>query len=605
MAQQPSTPPDFDTRPQAIEHWVSVLPRGSVGKTAELISKALQNIDSQKLKASDRFQALELLRASVYYATSNMNKHIDTVAYPLPDKIIRIASACQSIIDHMAQGYMKVFHDLQKQNSLLVDKKMLTTAIHRSIIFIEHSLLITYEVYSAFYHDYWEQLHELYQYAELHKLEDVTVHDTGVQAKQKSSIADEYLRTLLLYLAEPYHLRPGEINEVHHHLKVWAGLCHLEKMNPDVEQTEIALPVVELDSDRPPKLAINGTFSSSIKNCRLLNTEQLIHHLKEQHAQLIKNRPAVNRPPGNNSLSIGLLRRLIESWEHSRQRRFPRQTVNERVNVTIGLHHTHMQLMYEQHLKITEQDRGSYSGFYQKSAFESIDIKDVENEHSDVWSTVYTWANRISPKSEQRTNANHLFGHNPKSIVDYRVKQDNWTLSNESAEGFGLISPENLSAKIQVGEIISVQQKNSSERSVGLVRWMKERGKNKVEMGVMLLAPSAQPVGLIVDDHATGDYVIDRGLLLPLMRILNRPESLLSFSRQYKPGDVLRINQSGIKNTRIKLLKLIADNGTVSHYLFTRIENSLFNKGHPLSSGQSESSEPADADCFSDIWQSI
>lgn len=605
MAQQHSTTPDFDARPQAVERWVAVLPRGSVGKTAELISRALQDINRQKLKANDRFQALELLCTSVHYATSNMNKHINGVAYPLPDKIIRIASACQSIIDHMAQGYMKVFHDLQKQNSLLVDKTMLTTAIHRSIIFIEHSLLITYEVYSAFYHDYWEQLHELYQYAELHKLEGIAVDDTSVQAKQKSSIVDEYLRTLLLYLAEPYHLRPGEINEVHHHLKAWAGLCHLEKMKANVEQTEIALPVVELDSDRPPKLVINGNLSSSLENCRLLNTEQLIRSLKEQHSQLIKNRSALNRQPGNNSLSIGLLRRLIESWEHSRQRRFPRQTLNERVNVTIGLHHTHMQLMYEQHLKTAAQDRGSYSGFYQKSAFEPSDIKDVENEHSDVWSAVYTWANRISPKSAQRTNANQLSGNNPKSIVDYRVKQDNWTLSNESAEGFGLISPENLSDKIQVGEIISVQQKNSSERSVGLVRWMKARGKNKVEIGAMLLAPSAQPVGLIVDDPATGDYVIDRGLLLPLMRILNRPESLLSFSRQYKPGDVLRINQPGMENTRIKLLKLIADNGAISQYLFTRIENSLFNKEHPLASGYSEPAEQADADCFSDIWQSI
>jgi len=603
MAQpHPKTDPadDFDARPQAIAHWVEALPRGSVGKTSELIFKALQNIDSQKLKAGDRFRTLELLRDSVHYATNNMNKHISGVAYPLPDKVIRIASACQTIYDNMAKGYMKVFHSLQKQNSLMVDKSMLTTAIHRSIVFIEHSLLITYEVYSAFYHDYWEQLHELYQYAELHKLADISVADALVQAKHKSRITDEYLRTLLLYLAEPYHLRPGEINEVHHYLGSWAGLCQLEKMKVDATLAETSLPVIELDSDQPPKLATNGILISKIENCRIINTDQLIQTLKKEHAQLKKIRPSLSKQIGTHSLSISLQRRLIESWEHSRQRRFPRQHLNNKVNVTIGLHQAHMQLMYEQHLKITEQDKHAYSGFHQKPAFETIEIKSVEDEHSDVWSTVYAWANSICPESEQRAATTRSAANNKsQSIVDYRVKQDNWTLTNESAEGFGLISTDNLSHKVQVGEIISVQQKNSTERSIGLVRWMKARGKNKIEMGVMLLAPSAKPVGLIIDDPATGDFVIDRGLILPLMQVLNQPESLLSFSRQYKPGDVLRINRPGMENARIKLIKLIADNGSVSQYLFTRIENSLFD--HSASSPTKEK----DSDRFNDIWQNI
>jgi len=592
---------DFDVRPQAIERWLKELPRGSVGKTSELIFKALQNIDSQELKGTDRLRVLETMRDSVHYVTSNMNKHVTGVAYPLPDKIMRIASACQTIYDNMAQGYTKVFHDLQKQNSLFVDNKILTTAVHRSIVFIEHSLLITYEVYSAFYHDYWEQLHELYQYAELHKLTDSPVHDPLVQPKYKSSIKNEYIRTLLLYLAEPYHLRAGEINDVHHHLKQWSGLCELEKVKSGSELMETKLPIVELDGDRPPKLAVNGKHNSAIENCRILNTDKLIHTLKKEHKHLSKNRPSLAKQIANDKVSISLFRRLIESWGHTRQRRFPRQLLNDKVNVTVGLHHTHMQLMYEQHLKTTEQNRDTYSGFHQpKSGFEQIEIKSVEDEHSDVWSTVYAWANTISPKSEQQSKrSQQAKDKQTKSIVDYRVKQDNWTLSNESAEGFGLIVTENPSNKIQVGEIISVQRKNSNERSVGLVRWMKARGGTGIEMGVMLLAPSAIPVGLIFDDPTGGDYVIDRGLILPLMQVLNRPESLLSFSRQYKPGDVLRINRPGSDNIRIKLIKLIADNGAVSQYLFTRIENTLFENKDSVSAASS------DDDRFSDIWQSI
>ena len=276
---------------------------------------------------------------------------------------------------------------------------------------------------------------------------------------------------------------------------------------------------------------------------------------------------------------------------------YPRQTMNSQVNVTIGLHHAHMQLMYEQHLKDTEHDKQAYSGFQQNSGFESIEIKAIENKDSDVWSTVYAWANNSStnqslpPQQHANTQA--------ESIVDYRVKQDNWTLVNESAEGLALMCPENLSSKVQVGEVISVQRKNSTERSIGLVRWMKARGKTGINMGVMLLAPSAKPVGIIVDDPTQGDCVIDRGLLLPLMQTLNRPESLISFSRQYKPGDILRINQPGRDNRKIKLVKLIADNGTISQFLFTWIKQIQNDDPAETTNEQSE------ADQFKEIWMSV
>lgn len=596
--------PKFDIRPQAVERWLRELPRGSVGQTGQLVFNALQDIQRQDIKANDRFRVLEALRDSVHYATSNLNKHVYGVAYPLPEKVMRIASACQSIHDSMAQSYLSVFHDLQKQNSLFVDKRMLTTAIHRAIVYIEHSLLLTYEVYSAFQHDHWEQLHELYQYAELHKLTQLTVYESLGHPKKKSNISQEYLRTLLLYLAEPYHLRPGEINEVHHHLEHWSELCTLLKVTSDSELIENQLAIIDLNNDQPPKNNLNNNHTISAEHCRLLETKKLIKTLKKERKQLIKDKPSLNKLIVSDTPSISLLRRLIESWEHTRQRRFPRQTLNAPVNVTIGLHHAHMQLMYEQHLKKTEQNKNAYSGFHQKHGFEHIEIKAVENEHSDVWSTVYSWANSANPKPNPQLTATRDSNKNqPESIVDYRVKQGNWTLINESAEGLALVCPENLSSKVQVGEIISVQRKNSTERSIGLVRWMKARGKTGIELGIMLLAPSAKPVGLIVEDPEKGDYVIDRGLLLPLMSALNRPESLMSFSRQYKAGDVLRINQPGKDNVKIKLVKLIADNGTVSQFLFTWINTGVKNAlpDHDATS----TSEHDDHDQFSDIWQSI
>ena len=122
------------------------------------------------------------------------------------------------------------------------------------------------------------------------------------------------------------------------------------------------------------------------------------------------------------------------------------------------------------------------------------------------------------------------------------------------------------------------------------------------ENGVVTITTRNQSSDNLVHGYDTiekGDYVVDRGLLLPLMQALNRPETLLTFSRQYKPGDILRINRPGKENVWIKLIKLIADNGSISQYLFTQIESAL------VSGEEERKTSPDYHDRFSDIWSSV
>jgi hypothetical protein len=350
--------------------------------------------------------------------------------------------------------------------------------------------------------------------------------------------------------------------------------------------------VITLNTDQPPKLCTHSSKKVDLEHCRILDTSKLIEKLREDREKLIKDQPSRSKQISGVAPSISLLRRLIESWEHTRHRRYPRQILNEPVNVTIGLHHAHMQLMYEQHLD--NINRADISGFNKLPGFESIEIRDVNDEHGDVWSAVYSWANSANNSSREDNKPEA----EASDMADCRVKQDNWTLINECAEGCGLVCQKDLTTKVQVGEVISVQRKNSNERSIGLVRWMKARGQSGIELGVKLLSPSAKPVGLILDDPAKGDHVIDRGLLLPLIPVLNRPESILTFARQFKPGDTLRLNQPDQSNVRIKLIKLIGDNGAISQFLFSRIEAAAIKD-------KMEPDMESDPEQFNKLWASI
>ena len=521
-------PAPFDCRAQAVDKWLENLPRASVGKTAELLYKALQSIQLQTLRPADRFATLEKLRETVNYITTNMRKHFGGLAYPLPDKVILIASAAQSLNDYMAKGYVQVFHELQKQNFLFVDRKILVTTIHRAISYLHHSLLITYEIYTAYHHDYWEQLHELYHYAEIHKFDRQNVADPFLSIRKKSTIEDEYLRAVLLFMAEPYHLRPGEITITNQHIENWYGLTNIEAVQSKSDLDEYGLLVIELNQDQPPQYTGNNLISSDAEHCRVVNPQKLLAQLNTELEKLIEEQQGHHRPVIKNTVSIGLLKRLIDSWGHTKRRRYPRQQVFAKVNVTVGLHNTHMQLMYEQYISDTSTQKSAHSGF-KKPKYESIDIKGIDSEHTDVWSTVYSWA------ANNTSNMPKPIPAEQDDILEYRVKQDNWTLLNESANGFSLMSVEKQTNKIQVGEIVSIQRAGATAREIGIVRWLKAYSNTGIEVGGMFLAPSAIPVGMMTEDKHSSDKVVNRGLLLPLMTTLNRPESIITFPATTKP----------------------------------------------------------------------
>ena len=585
-------PPRFDCRVQVIDKWLENLPRASVGKTAELLYQALQSIHQQSLKPADRFGTLEKLRGTTDYVTVNMCKHFGGLAYPLPAKIMMIASACQSMNDYMAKGYTQVFHELQKQNFLFVDRKMLVTTVHRAITYLQRSLLITYQIYAAYHHHYWEQLHELYHYAEIHNVHHQSIGDPYLTNRKKSTIEDEYLRAVLLFMAEPYHLRPGEIDLVNQYIENWYELTRIETVRSKQDLEKPGLLVIEMNHDQPPQYTGNFVVSSEPEYCRIVNTEKLLEQVDKELHKLIEEQQGHHRPIINKSINVGLLQRVLESWSHSKRRRYPRQQMFSKVNVTVGLHNTHMQLMYEQYINDTAQYKSTQTGF-KKPKYETIEIKGVNSEQTDVWSRVYAWA---------ANNTNNLpdpIPNEQENILEYRVKQDNWTLLNESANGFALMSVEKHANKIQVGEIVSIQRPNEKNREVGIVRWLKAYSNTGVEVGCMYIAPSAIPVGIMTEDNHSSDIVVNRGLLLPLMPVLNRPESLITFSRHYKVNDIISVNQPGKENFSIKLTKHVADNDTISQFFFVRLEHQL-----PIDN-LGESSAEIDLSRYKDVWRNI
>lgn len=581
----------FDCRPQAIEQWLEDLPRASIGKTAEMLYRALHDIDAQKLKAAERYATLEKLRETVNYVGVNMRKHFVGLAYPLPEKTMRIAAASKVMYELMARGYRQVFYELQKQSFLFVDKKTLVTTVHRSIGYLNQCLLINYEIYSAYHHDYWEQLHELYLYSEVHKLKHQQVADPYLRKARKTSIESEYLRACLLFMAEPYHLRPGDISRIHHHIERWLSLVSVARISEQQELHENDVMLIQMDGGHAPQFTGTSPINSELQNIRRIETEKLVAEVGVELKAAV-TRQQSDHGATQDEIGIRLLQRLFDSWGRRKKRRYPRQQIFRKVNVTIGLHNTHRQLMYESYMNDTEKLRQLRSDF-KRPEYEAIDIKDVNSENKDVWSTVYNWAESNNEKASSEAE------NESDDVFEVQNHQVTWTLLNESAQGFSLMTVEKEANKLQVGEIISVQRHGSANREIGIVRWLKAYSSTGVEIGCMLVSPSARPVGLIQDKGDGTDRIVNRGLILPQISAVNRCETLLTFARYYTEDTMLLVNNPGDEDFHIRLGKAVAENDLMAQFQFAR--------DYPEHGYDVHDDEPSSVEIsvFNDVWRNI
>jgi hypothetical protein len=79
---------------------------------------------------------------------------------------------------------------------------------------------------------------------------------------------------------------------------------------------------------------------------------------------------------------------------------------------------------------------------------------------------------------------------------------------------------------------------------VGVIRWAKSEGSSSVEIGVQYLAPSAEPMVIktVTEDKKESDFL--PALLLPEIKPLKRPPTLITHRGVYKPGTEIYMDNS-------------------------------------------------------------
>lgn len=592
----------FNIRPRKLSAWIDALPRANLGETAKQIFTVLHQANQLTYSYSDRIRFLETLREPLEYVTSSMKKHFVGISLPLPDKSQKVAAITKELFSSMATGYEIALEDMLAKKIVIFDKKPLTMLIHRSITYIGQSLLTAYQSYSPFPEKYWEELHKLYHFAEKRKLLKNKIRDDQHTYVEKTSVATEYTRILLLSLASPYHLRQGESGKVYGALERWLTNPIIRPLtDEDKDAGKFVDNLAQAHAPSALSLALSKNFTDT-SMLRIIDTYEIAAKLEYE----LKN----NEDTGASTITSiditrpdlphDLLQRLLIAWAMASKRHFPRTDKNEQVKITIGLSAAHQFITQ----KAQTMNNAQYTNKYNDRAhFESTEIKLNPNNPNatseDVWGLIYpSELSGLEPLVEGELT---LQGSTQMSLEDIQTdakeyQTDNWLIVNESAKGMMVNNKDEFKNKAQVGELVSIRRQTNGRAkrwSIGVIRWLKFNHDKSLQMGIETLNPSGAAVGIRAISTPTAP--LQRTLMLPELKNLKQPACLITSPVPWREGNKITINILG-KEMQATLTKSLQNTGLFSQFQF---------KINPQNGSQEEGTNADKKQDFSHIWSSI
>ena len=456
-----------EMRPKQLQAWLSNLHSSNPQLAAQAILTALAALNRQPLSSEVRLNFL----TDYYWPTAEvqidmLQLQLSGSMLPLSEKTDAHARLAQELLIELTYGYKLVLID----NAKLTLRTQLDIApvVYQLLTIQQRILTLCYEIYAPVPIGIWAEIHQEFEYA------------TQINFLEKSSAASIlhlYQRTLLIALADPYHLMQGELSLVVDISRVLAPLCNITQ-HPSADDTPLFL--LDLSLDSPPtmdKRPINDVTRDP--STRFFNTHQAVQQLITQLTQLAAGVAPVQlglpNIAGKTSYRF-LLHRLILSWDNPPTRRFNRHLPKHN-DIALGLGIRTIHALLDAH---TPDDANSITN----PAF-------------------------FTPAPSHRS---HYLAH--------------WEIINIGAQGHALRNKTVAPSHIKVGELISIREQNDEIWQLCIIKWVKNINTETVQIGVQRLPPNAR--GVQVFNPLSPIKTMQPGILFPANALLNQPTLLLT-----------------------------------------------------------------------------
>jgi hypothetical protein len=492
------------------KQWVEDLPIGNVGLTARLLYDRLHEMNRLEFPPVERFRALEMIMEPLQFVLGSLSKDLIREPLPLSKRNVLIAELVTKLDVLIIQAYKTVLDQFHHDSiaGMVLHKGCRAEALHRVLYFFGRALLTAYQLYQSPPRHIWQEIHGIYHYAVESKLHDKLLDNEEQGDVRKSTATDLYKQILLLSLAGPYRLQPGEIGKVYHALLRWVSkvrLINLAHAGPDD-----GLFLVDISADIAPKYrAMLG--DEIIKIGWVLDTSGLAAELLKEHEELTAKsggKEAIR--PLNHPLAVGgdLLAQLMMCWGVGPQRADDRVAAGGHVTLTCGIDTLYTLFGGEELPELSQSNYrvGSLTGDKEKAvSHEPVSRSRLAADEylvdsgSDLAAFIKHQLNKEDAEAEdaeEEDKSEKLHSYIIDETDELKgVCIKRCAIYNQSANGYHLSWSGESDTRAHVGELVGVKRDDGDGRfQVGVIRWIKSSEGNAIEFGVELFQGEMTPI---------------------------------------------------------------------------------------------------------------
>lgn len=578
-----------------VKSWVESLPLTQINYASTQFYRALPEIARLQTRPEIRLAMLESLRQPVQQSIQGLSQSFLNQPLILPEAARKTATIAQALQKHMSNGYLVTVCELcsDQRPDNPENNALKALVIQRAVTGLGLLLLRSYQLYAPVAPQLWVELHTLYLLAENLHLLDTPVSDPLPAHRNIKSVAQAYIRVLLLACARPNQLRQDEVGTTYNALENLSNLGHLMPYSAERKDNLFA---VSLDSSEPP--IYKSRLPVSAQNIRELNTSQLANKLAE-HARQSAASTDADAIHTSLGLSAALIDHLIQAWNILAQRSFERRPTVGQLEITVGLSNIHFHsadgvpfnVFLNQTSSISE-DRDHAKIFQKRGALLKSTAETPVDD--DPWGDAFD------------AGGNALAGgHLPTLNIDLSIRQQTQQsyqgkhpvykilLVDTSPGGYCLEWQEKIPSQVKAGELMGLREEGRQKWSVGVVRWVQQT-QGATQLGIQVIAPQATPVGIAIVHKTGGFSEYLRALQLPALKAVNQPATLLTNAVSFREYNKVRLYSAGDRThqpqeTTVQLTQRLFSTGAFSQFAFREVAG---NK--PVD---------ADTDDFDSVWK--
>jgi hypothetical protein len=557
-----------ETDPKYAREWLAALPLADSGESARELYQALYTLNRQELEIARRYELMELYAGPVATVAAGLQANLARLALPLTPKKRQLAEFLCQLYLEMANGYKCCLHDLQQQRILWGKRHLIMRATARAMHYLGEVLYRSYLVYMPSPPRVWQEIHQLYRYAEATgRLNEAIPPPSGEADATHGTILQRYLQMLLLAACNPYQLPQNECIMVNRFLGKWALKASI---NP-VDDSSIPPSsfLMNLAADSPPAPFVRDSSLPVNAGWRVLNAVELTRTLEGFIHRLQKGESTKTLDLGVDCLDsacLDLLQRLLRAWGLVVRRQHARIKRHGNVFLCTGMNAIHFFANGQKSFTppttsavVEYEEAVKWPGGLDKTEKPSADQLYVALDEPDL-AVAPTPANIASENVEVVANAPEW----------YRI--DRWLIQDISPKGVLLAHSGDAATHVRVGDLVGIQRVNETGHwSVGVVRWLRSPQNNNLETGIELFAPRLMPVTIGVATDSPQRYRYAPALLLPEMNALHRPATLLLTRGVFHPGSDLFLMEGEAPMRRIRPLKVLERAGSFEQIVFADV----------------------------------